>query len=65
MKIDSIILRELRIPLIRPFRTSFGTTTERRVLLVELKCDGLSGWGECTAGEPPISATSRSIRRGK
>ena len=53
MRIDSVILRELRIPLVRPFRTSFGLTTERRVLLVELKSDGLTGWGECTAGERP------------
>ncbi|HEY0796612.1 MAG TPA: o-succinylbenzoate synthase, partial [Acidisarcina sp.] len=53
MKIDSILLRELRIPLVRPFRTSFGVTTDRRILLVEVRAEGLSGWGECTAGEHP------------
>src|ERR1700677_2063878 len=54
MKIDAIILRELHLPLVRPFTTSFGQTTERRILLVEIKGEGLSGWGECTAGEHPF-----------
>jgi O-succinylbenzoate synthase len=53
MKIDSIILRELRMSLVHPFQTSFGETRERRVLLAEVRADGLSGWGECTAGEHP------------
>jgi o-succinylbenzoate synthase len=53
MKIDSIILRELSMSLVHPFRTSFGETKERRVLLVEVCSEGLSGWGECTAGEHP------------
>jgi O-succinylbenzoate synthase len=54
MKIDAIILRELHIPLVRPFETSFGVTCDRRVLLAEIKSDGLTGWGECTAGEHPF-----------
>jgi O-succinylbenzoate synthase len=53
MRIDSIILRELNMPLVRPFETSFGKTTNRRVLLVEIQSEGLTGWGECTAGERP------------
>jgi o-succinylbenzoate synthase len=53
MRIDAIFLRELHIPLVQPFETSFGVTTTRRVLLVELKAEGLSGWGECVAGEHP------------
>lgn len=53
MRIDAILLRELHIPLVQPFETSFGTTTQRRVLLVELRAEGLSGWGECVAGEHP------------
>ena len=53
MKIDAIFLRELRIPLVKPFQTSFGTTTDRRILLVEIKAEGLTGWGECVAGEHP------------
>jgi o-succinylbenzoate synthase len=53
MKIDGILLRELHMPLVRPFQTSFGTTTNRRILLAEVRSDGLTGWGECTAGERP------------
>ncbi|HEU5352468.1 MAG TPA: o-succinylbenzoate synthase [Terracidiphilus sp.] len=53
MKIDGIVLRELHLPLVRPFETSFGITRERRILLVEVRSEGLIGWGECTAGERP------------
>src|SRR5690348_4144668 len=53
MRIDAIFLREIRLPLVQPFQTSFGTTTERRILLVELRGEGLVGWGECVAGEHP------------
>jgi O-succinylbenzoate synthase len=53
MRIDAIILRELHIPLVRPFETSFGVTRDRRVLLAEVRSEGLTGWGECTAGERP------------
>ena len=51
--IDAIHLREINMPLAHPFETSFGVTTGRRILLVELETDGLTGWGECVAGEHP------------
>lgn len=51
MKIDSVVIREIRMPLVHPFETSFGRTTDRRVLLVEVESEGVTGWGECTAGE--------------
>ena len=54
MKIESITLREIRMPLVHFFETSFGRTTERRILLVELNCDGITAWGECVAGEGPF-----------
>ena len=53
MKIDAIYLRELNLPLVRPFQTSFGITKDRRVVLAEVHSEGLIGWGECTAGEHP------------
>jgi o-succinylbenzoate synthase len=53
MHIESITVRELRMPLVHFFETSFGRTTERRVMLVELQLDGISAWGECVAGEHP------------
>jgi O-succinylbenzoate synthase len=54
MKIDSIILREVQMPLVRPFQTSFGVTRDRRIVLAEIRSEGLTGWGECTAGERPF-----------
>jgi len=40
--------------LVRPFETSFGRTLERQIILVEAVADGVSGWGEVTAGEHPF-----------
>ena len=54
MRIDRITLREIRMPLVHPFETSFGRTTERRILLVEVEEDGAAGWGEVTCGERPF-----------
>lgn len=55
MIISSIELREIRLPLIHFFETSFGRTTERRIILVRVvDSDGAEGWGECTAGEGPF-----------
>jgi len=53
--IQSIELREIRLPLINFFETSFGRTTERQIILVRVQDgDGTEGWGECTAGEGPF-----------
>ncbi len=54
MRIDAIIFRELHMPLVRPFETSFGVTRDRRILLAEVRSEGLIGWGECTVGERPF-----------
>jgi O-succinylbenzoate synthase len=55
VKIKSIELREIRLPLVHFFETSFGRTIERRIVLVCLyDGDGAEGWGECTAGEGPF-----------
>ncbi len=48
MTIELIRLHRLNIPLVRPFRTSFGTETVRDVILIEaVASDGVRGWGEC------------------
>jgi o-succinylbenzoate synthase len=53
--IQSIELREIRLPLIHFFETSFGRTTERRIVLARVRdAGGAEGWGECTAGEGPF-----------
>ena len=55
MIISTIELREIRLPLIHFFETSFGRTTERRIVLVRVvDQDGAEGWGECTVGEGPF-----------
>ena len=54
MKIEELIVREIQLRLKTPFETSFGTIWKRRILLVEVRSQGLSGWGEFTAGEGPF-----------
>ncbi len=54
MKIEFVALRELQMTLKAPFQTSFGTTTKRRILLVEVVSDGVSGWAEITTSEEPF-----------
>jgi O-succinylbenzoate synthase len=54
MKLDRITLRQIRMPLVHFFETSFGRTTQRDIVLVEAHGEGISGWGEVTAGENPF-----------
>jgi O-succinylbenzoate synthase len=54
MRIERVTLRQIRMPLVHFFETSFGRTTERDIILVEVAGDGESGWGEVTAGENPF-----------
>lgn len=54
MKIETLTLREIHVRLKSSFETSFGKIWERRILLVEACSEGLSGWGEVTAGEGPF-----------
>lgn len=54
MRVESITLRKLKMRLKAPFETSFGTTYDRPVLLVELRADGVAGWSEVTSTEGPF-----------
>jgi len=54
MRIERVTLRQIRMPLVHFFETSFGRTTERDIILVEVAGEGASGWGEVTAGESPF-----------
>ena len=54
MRLQSLTLREIHLKLLTPFETSMDRVTERRIILAEAKVDGVSGWGECTAGETPF-----------
>jgi O-succinylbenzoate synthase len=53
VKFDAVELRRIRLPLVSPFRTSFGTQNERDVLLVQVKGPDADGWGECVAMSEP------------
>jgi o-succinylbenzoate synthase len=54
MRVESAVLRQVEMPLKFRFRTSFGETGVKKFLLLELRGDGLSGWGECVAEEGPF-----------
>jgi O-succinylbenzoate synthase len=54
IKVEHIVLRHIRMPLVHFFETSFSRTYERDIILVEAVADGISGWGEVTAGENPF-----------
>ena len=54
MKLDRITLRQIRMPLVHFFETSFSRTYSRDIILVEAAGEGISGWGEVTAGENPF-----------
>jgi len=52
--LDAVELLRVRLPLVRPFTTSFGTSTEKECVLVRaVGGGGAEGWGECTAMERP------------
>lgn len=54
MKLERVVLRQIRMPLVHFFETSFGRTSERDIILVQVDSGGISGWGEVTAGEHPF-----------
>lgn len=58
MKIEAVTLREIRMPLVHFFETSFGRVFDRRILLLTVHCEGVDGWGECVAEAPFYSEES-------
>jgi len=54
MRIENFELIRLEMPLVRPFRTSFGVEFGRDVLLVKVTTDVGVGWGECVSGRDPL-----------
>src|SRR3954449_7163761 len=54
MKLHALELVRVTMPLVAPFRTSFGTQRDRRVLLVHAVTDRGDGWGECVTPNAPI-----------
>src|SRR5580693_1477962 len=54
MKIEAITLREIHMPLVHFFETSFGRTYSRRILLITVHSEGVDGWAESVVGEDPF-----------
>jgi O-succinylbenzoate synthase len=53
MKIEQLTLHHIRMPLIAPFETSFGREIDRECILIEIRSEGLTGFGECVATRDP------------
>jgi len=53
MSLERVELVRVYLPLVRPFRTSFGTQTGRDILLVHVETDAGEGWGEAAAHAEP------------
>lgn len=54
MKLTGFELRTIALPLVSPFRTSFGTQTVREAVLVRAVTEDGEGWGECVAMSDPL-----------
>jgi o-succinylbenzoate synthase len=77
MKLAGVELRRIQMPLVAPFRTSFGTETARDILLLRVAASGpggtssgeAEGWGECVAMSDPrysseyVDAAADVLRR--
>jgi o-succinylbenzoate synthase len=69
MKLRDVELRRIQMPLVAPFRTSFGVEHTRDVLLVHVVTDDAEGWGECVAMSDPrysseyVDAAADVLRR--
>ena len=62
LRIDRMILREIRLELREPFRISSGLMSNRRIALLELfDAEGARTWSECVAFQLPI--VLRLVRR--
>ena len=65
---EAIELLRVRLPLRRPFRTSFGTQKVKDAIIVHALAPDSEGWGECAAMEHPLyseewNAGARAVLR--
>ena len=66
LTLDAIEVKLLRLPLVRPFETSFGRIDTRLMAITRVEAEGISGWGEIVAMEEPLFSyetveTSRTV----
>ncbi len=56
MKIESIAVYQVRMPLLEPWRTAYGSDAAIETVLVRMRSGGLEGWGEaCPLAQPCYS----------
>jgi O-succinylbenzoate synthase len=53
MRIARLEILHLRMPLVRPFETSFGRVADKETILVRLESGGVTGWGEAPVAAAP------------
>lgn len=54
MSIRKVVLREISLPFVHFFETSFSRVYKKQALLLEVEGGGAAGWGECVAAEGPF-----------
>lgn len=54
MRLEAIELRIVALPLVTPFRTSFGTEVVKEAIVLRAVTDVGEGWGECVAMTDPF-----------
>ena len=54
MKLEQVELRYVRMPLVTPFRTSFGTSHYKDTFLLRVTTADAEGWAECGADPDPL-----------
>jgi O-succinylbenzoate synthase len=53
MHIEQIEIRHVELPLVHPFETSFGREETRQTIIVAVRSEGLTGWGEAATSAGP------------
>jgi len=54
VKIENIELRRILMPLVRPFRTSFGSVSEREMIVARVTTADAEGFAECASETYPL-----------
>ena len=54
VQLEAVEWRRVGIPLVSPFRTSFGTETHKDALILRAIGRDSEGWGECVAMDEPL-----------
>jgi len=53
LQVEAIELRQIRLPLVSQFSTSFGSESARPCIIASVHAQGLTGYGECVAADGP------------